>query len=1293
MKENLFINSLFDSQLSGNLFQDVAVIGMSGRFPGVSTIDGLWGGIIDGTLMGPADIQTRAQSGDSKIGDQAQQFDAGLFGLTEEQALSLNGAERVFLEITWEALEISGQMPSRLNSKIGLFVAQPDHSAGGESIAKVTSEVLNQLGASVVLFFASSNSVDAIANAVESIRSGKCNTALVGGVSYVPSDGIAEHPNCEDAVVIVLKNWEETKKDADPIFAVIKEVAVNDLSNADARHQNTPYTKSISYIEHCGSDLFSDSTKAIDKLISGLGYGEKKEGCALGVNLESDSMSCIAGVLKASLALSHKQLPTCHINTDVDLGNTPFFTVSSPREWTCEGPRKAGVHSSAGLIVLEEFENKKVVPSAGRAIQLFCWSANSGASREAYARKLAEYLVENKNANLADIAWNLQYFRAPFAERRFAVAGSETELQSALSGETHLNQHQNSIEDPLTEVVFMFPGQGAQFLTMGKELYEHEPVFREAVSECAVLLEAITGEDIREVIYPAQLGGVAAEKLNNTYYTQPAIFVIEYALAKLWISWGIEPAALIGHSIGEYVAAHLAGVFSLDDGLLLIANRSRLMAALEHGSMLAVHSNYEHITSLMPVTLSLSAINSPKECVVAGPSGEINDFSKLLEEKAIQFHPLRTSHAFHSTMMDPIVAAFEEVMHSVTLCEPGIPLISTVTGTWMTDEEATSPAYWAKHMRATVRFADGINTLVQDSFNLMLETGPGNVNASLVMQNTLGQHVVSLSSLLANNGKSAYYSVLEAAGGLWLNGIDLNWDAFYEGQHRVRLSNLPTYAFDRKREDMVVMHDTLPLESKENNELEVPEADTSIDEVAKKLDHHTSPAEPKIHQSEDVQEPFSGIEFTTRYHEKTRTSRAHCRETDQPSSDLENGFSYPIIIEKSNGCKVWDVDNNEYIDVNDSYGSGLLGHHNDVVAAALHEQVDLGWVSNGQDKSVQELRDLLQSLLNCEAVVLRNSESEALHDAIQIARKSTGRPWVATFNDLYHSGAIESGNNLVLEVGLADSLKTIKTKANQIAAIVVNPVSASFCGEFLRQVYEVAREYDIILIFDQVKTGLSHREFSMQSDLSVYGASIASGISFGVISGSEKHLSTKGKISTAQPLALVAARSTIKNLSGNRGELLRDLENQAAKLSNSLNEVCQENQLPVEVVHFGNVWEIRCKASMSCSEELFALMRFNGVNIFAGRPCFLNFGFNSEDVDRINQTFIACIQELTLGGCFSQRVEEDVEITQEFAETDAAGKIEVEQPVVSNDADEGKDEGLSRFVPGKMKRLFGRFLK
>ncbi|MFQ5617142.1 MAG: type I polyketide synthase, partial [Anaerolineales bacterium] len=570
-------------------------------------------------------------------------------------------------------------------------------------------------------------------------------------------------------------------EDGDTIYAVIKGTAINNdgslkigytapgiegqarvIAEAQAVAGVDPET--ITYVEAHGTATPLGDPIEIAALTKAFRASTEAKGfCAIGSvksNIgHTNAAAGVAGIIKTTLAMVHQQIPpSLHFETpnpEIDFANSPFYVNTKLSPWdpgpfgklrAGPTPRRAGV-SSFGMggtnahLILEEAPPQ---PPSGnsRPWQLIALSAKTSTALEAATENLINYL-SNSPANMADVAYTLKVGRQNLKHRRVLACQDIEDAISALRAQDRERVFTAFDESSNRPVAFAFPGQGAQHVNMGLGLYQTEPTFRKHVDACTDFLKRSQiaphfGFDLRDVLYPREADlETAAERLKQTAITQPALFTIEYALTQLWMSWGVQPQAMVGHSIGEYVAACLAGVFSLEEGLLLVATRGRMMQQLPKGSMLAIFLPEDEVREdrfqppLLSEGLSLAAINEASVSVVSGPTSAIDELQIRLKKQDISSRRLHTSHAFHSAMMEPIISPFTEFVSQFRLQPPRIPFISNVTGNWITAGEATDPGYWASHLRQTVRFAQGVQELLIDPQRILLETGPGRTLTTL----------------------------------------------------------------------------------------------------------------------------------------------------------------------------------------------------------------------------------------------------------------------------------------------------------------------------------------------------------------------------------------------------------------------------------------------------------------------------------------------------------------------------------------------------------------------------------
>jgi acyl transferase domain-containing protein/acyl carrier protein len=870
---------------------DIAVIGLAGRFPQAQNIDEFWANLRDGVEsiaffsrdelaaagVAPELIDHPAYVPAGGVLAGADQFDAAFFGFSPREAEIMDPQHRVFLECAWEAFEQAGYTEA-YGGRVGVYAGSASstylfnnlfsnrdslESAGAfqimigndrDHLTTLVSYKLNLKGPSFTIQTACSTSLVAIHEACQSLLSGESDMALAGGVAIrIPQDegylyqegGIASpdgHCRAFDrdaqgtvggngVGVVVLKRLGDALADGDHIYALVRGSAINNdgamkvgytapdldgqaevIAEALAVADVEPAT--ISYIEAHGTGTALGDPIELGALSQV--FGSEGPPASIGIGSVKtnighlDTAAGVAGFIKTVLALGHRQLPpSLHFtapNPQANLDKTPFYVNNRLSAWDPAAlPRRAGV-SSFGIggtnahVVLEEAPVTQRGDD-GRPWQLITLSARTPAALDQASANLSEHIARHPDLSLADVAYTLQVGRKAFSQRRTLACSSLDDARQALAASDPARVFTGASDAGEPPVAFMFPGQGAQYVNMGVNLYATEPVFRSHVDRCCAILQPLLGFDLRAILYPpAHQADQAATRLLPTGTTQAALFVVEYALAMLWMDWGVRPQAMIGHSIGEYVAACLAGVMALEDALRLVAARGRLMSSLPAGRMCAVSLAEEALLPLLPPGLALAAVNGPALCVVSGPSDALEAFAATLTEREITHRMLHTSHAFHSQMMDPILEAFAAEVARVPLSPPQIPYLSNVSGAWITAAEATDPRYWVTHLRQTVRFAAGIRTLLAAGRWALLEVGPGRTMATLARQSLDGGEASAVLTSLPhpNDATSDDQQLWTVAGRLWLAGVSLDWAAVHRDERRRRVP-LPTYPFERKR--------------------------------------------------------------------------------------------------------------------------------------------------------------------------------------------------------------------------------------------------------------------------------------------------------------------------------------------------------------------------------------------------------------------------------------------------------------------------------------------------------------
>ncbi|MEO6238618.1 MAG: amino acid adenylation domain-containing protein [Vicinamibacterales bacterium] len=1561
----------------------VAIIGMAGRFPGAEDVEQFWRNLCSGveSITSWTDSELDPSVPASLRGDAAyvrargvlpavDMFDAEFFGVHPREAEVMDPQQRLFLETAWEALEHAGYVAHRYAGSIGIYGGMNDSSYFSNHISTrqdlinrvgafqamvghekdyLTTRVAHRLGLTgpaLNIQTACSTSLVAVAEAFFSLRAGRCDMALAGGVSVTcpprsgylyqegamlsvdghtrPFDAAAKGTVFSDGVgIVVLKRLADAVTDGDSIYAVIRGAGVNSdgaarasfaAPSADGQMAVVAMAqrcagvepRTISYVEAHGTATPLGDPIEIEGLTRAFRLGTDDSGfCAVGSvkgNLGHLVMAAgAAGLIKTALALSRGRIPpTLHFaqpNPRIDFASSPFYVNANLAEWPRQdGPRRAGV-SSFGVggtnahLVLEE---APPVAGTGPATeeQLLVLSARTPAALDNATANLTNYLAQRPEVQLADVAFTLQTGRRDFAHRRMLVASSPAEAVALLAAGDSPRVITRHLTTRGPSVAMMFPGQGSQYSAMGSVLYRNHATFRAVVDQCAEILLPHVDGDLRSSLYSSPAEGGAR---TATGFVQPALFVTEYAMARLWQHWGVQPQALIGHSVGEFVCATLAGVFTLEDALRIVAVRGRMMQELPNGAMLSVRLPAPVLEARLEAGLSIASANGPTLSVASGPIDLIDGLRSRLEVDGISCRTLRTSHAFHSSMMDALVEPFADVVRSAALHEPALPIMSTVTGTWLTPALATDPLYWARHLRETVRFSDAVTELLKSGDQLLLEVGPGSALATLARQHVTDKNRRRAVPTASDRPELEERSALNALGQLWLEGVDVQWQEVHESVRRRRVP-LPTYPFERKsywidatvrnqtnpdpesimqksptatssvapvvpsadvqtptavspRKDRLVrelqqlLEDTVGLDSAGADVsatfLELGVDSLSLTQAARQLqktfgiavtfrqlmedfpslrtlaDHLDSvmPAEvvaaepasnaplqgdasrpptprpdsassavpvtaagspaaagtiqavidqqlrlmaaqlallggqsaaspdvvpasdalvgsqpgrerPPVSPSAaeepevtrvtyDAKKAFGAIArihltssegldpkpkarlqaLVRRYTARTRESK-RLTELNRPylaDPRAVSGFRpvikelvYPVVVDRSKGSRLWDVDGNEYVDVLCGFGSGFFGWQPDFVTDAVKSQIDRGLEIGPQHPLAGEVARSLCAMTGFDRAAFCNTGSEAVMGAMRIARTVTGRDTIVIFSGAYHGifdevivrgtkslrtlpaapGILASAcqNVLVLDYGTDESLEIIRSKATQLAAVMVEPVQSRRPDfqprEFLEKLRTVTEASGSLLIFDEMITGFrvhprgAQWYFGVSADLATYGKLIGGGYPIGVIAGrrafmdaldggawqfGDASMPTVGVTYFAgtfvrHPLALSAARAVLSHLEQRGPTLQQEVNDKTAQMAAELNAFFTSVGAPLEIRHFGSMWKTFYTQEQPFGDLLCVYLRDRGVHILDGFPCFLSTAHSDVDVAFVVRAFREAVVEMQEAG-------------------------------------------------------------
>lgn len=760
------------------------------------------------------------------------------------------------------------------------LLSRPDRLAGGtlpmqlgndkDFLATRTSYKLDLRGPSINVQTACSTSLVAVHEACRALIEGECDMALAGGVNatamrvggytYVEQGILSPDGHCrafdadargtvpgEGVGVIVLKRLDEALRDRDVIHAVVRGTAINNdgdqkvgFTAPSVRRQAEVIAlaqavagvepESISYIEAHGTGTSLGDPIEVEALNMVFAEGARGR-CAMGSVKSNighlDAAAGIAGVIKTVLALKHAELPpSLHFerpNPGIRFEEGPFEVSTRLEPWLAApgAPRRAGINSfgiggTNAHVILEEAPRRK--PSgAARDLALLVLSARTARGLDATAERLAAHLEQHPDLPLADVSYTLRVGRREHEHRRVVVCRDHSSAIAALRGRDRSRSWTARAYSKPPAVVFMFPGQGTQYPGMGHELYDTEPVYRDTVDRCSEYLSPLIGRDLRTVLFPSPgLESQCAEEFERTSLTQPALFVTGYALARLLVSRGVEPDAMLGHSIGELTAACVSGALTLEDALTLVAERGRLMEDTPEGAMLAVSLDEEALAEHLGPGLTIAAINAPQACVVSGAPGDVALLEQRLSAIDVPCQRLHTRRAFHCELMDGVLEPLTAVAGRLRVLAPRIRYLSNVSGGWIEPETLTDPGYWSRQVRSPVRFSDAVATVLDEFPScVLLEVGPGGVLSSLVRQQVAADAEVEVVACLphAQEPHGADQTLLSAIGRAWQRGARTDWSRFDAGESRARVE-LPAYPFERKRfwVERKARNETAPVE-------------------------------------------------------------------------------------------------------------------------------------------------------------------------------------------------------------------------------------------------------------------------------------------------------------------------------------------------------------------------------------------------------------------------------------------------------------------------------------------------
>ncbi len=853
---------------------EIAIIGMSGQFPGSDSVNEFWETLKSGkeeiTFFSKEEL-IKEGTPEAMIDHEnfvpangymksKQLFDAPFFGYLPAEAKLLDPQTRRFHEECWKALEDSGYDPFNFGGKIGLFAGgTPNMNWENYAMLSNTGEVneysakvyrniafmcsrtaflLNLKGPVAYVNTACSTSLVAIQKACMSLLLGECKMAISGGVSirnfsrrgYLFEEGMiaSKDGHCSaydkdasgtiggDGVgVVVLKKLKDAIADNDNIHAIIKGSGVNNdgndkisftspsvdgQSNAIIKAIQMARIKpeSISYVEGHGTGTNMGDPIELRALTRAFNSSEKQF-CGLGsvkTNIgHLNEAAGVAGVIKTVLALKHRQIPPSlnfsEPNPAMEIENSPFYVTDKLTDWQASGPLRAGV-SSFGIggtnvhVILEEAP-KTGKRSAKEGHYVLMTSAKTKSALKRNQKQLVEFLAENPDQNIEDVAYTLSVGRHAFDYRSYLIVDANGNVQFENTSSTH-----KAINGKI-KTCFLFTGQGAQYSNMYKELYDNDTRFQMILDTCFESAEKHSGVNFKSIVFGNN------DQIHQTQFTQPLLFIFEYTMAKRLMETGIKPDQLVGHSIGEYAAACIAGVFCFEAALKLVLKRGELMQSTEAGSMLSIALRESEVQELIKEYsfVDVAAVNGPESTVLSGKTEILDSIIAVLTEKGIRFKELKTSHAFHSFLMDPILDEFAQEFDGVTFNKPEIEIISNLTGATVSDEMC-KPEYWTNQLRKAVKFDSCASAVLDTEAAIFVEVGPGNTLVSLIRSNEnfdASKHRMIHTVRRPNEEVNDYVKFLTSLASAWTNGLEMD-NINQLDEKSCRRISLPTYSFD-----------------------------------------------------------------------------------------------------------------------------------------------------------------------------------------------------------------------------------------------------------------------------------------------------------------------------------------------------------------------------------------------------------------------------------------------------------------------------------------------------------------